>query len=57
MMDAIECKDFEQLTDILGSLFIKYRNDEDVLKLSEWVDEIVIKTQKQRQEIYKITNI
>lgn len=56
MRDVIECEDLEQLTDILGSLFIKYRNDADVLKLSEWIDEIVVKTQKQRQEIYEITN-
>lgn len=51
----LENKELEKLTEILGSLFLKYRADDDVLKLSEWVDRIVVRTQKERQEIYDNT--
>lgn len=42
----------EAIKAILGDLFEKYGLTKEVLMLSQWVDEVVVRTQKQRQVKY-----
>jgi len=49
----IEEQSFEEIKDILGDMFLKYGLSHEVVRLSQWVDYIVITTQKERQAIYE----
>lgn len=56
MILELEDDNVEEIRDILGSLYLKNKQvnliDEEVLRLSQWVDAIVVQTQKERQAVY-----
>lgn len=60
MILEIEDDNFEEIRGILGSLYLKNKQvsfiDEEVLRLSQWIDDIVVHTQKERQVVYAKAN-
>lgn len=48
----IEEQSFEEIKDILGTMFLKYGLSNEVVRLSQWVDHIVVTTQKEMQFVY-----
>ena len=48
----IEEQRFEEIKDILGAMFLKDGLSNEVVRLSQWVDHIVVTTQKERQFVY-----
>ena len=48
----IEEQSFEEIKDILGTMFLKHGLSNEVVRLSQWVDHIVVTTQKERQSLY-----
>ncbi|MCR8744362.1 hypothetical protein [Romboutsia lituseburensis] len=59
MILELEDKQFEEIRDILGSLFLKSNISEstdikeEVIRLSQWVDHMVVSTQNERQVFYE----
>lgn len=59
MILELEDKQFEEIREILGSLFLKSNIPEstdikeEVLRLSQWVDHMVVSTQNERQVFYE----
>ena len=49
----IEEQSFEEIKDILGDMFLKHGLSNEVVRLSQWIDHIVVTTQKERQVIYE----
>ena len=48
----IEEQSFEEIKDILGAMFLKHGLSNEVVRLSQWIDHIVVTTQKERQFVY-----
>ena len=48
----IEDQSFEEIKDILGTMFLKHGLSNEVVRSSQWVDHIVVTTQKERQSVY-----
>ena len=48
----IEEQRFEEIKDILGAMFLKHGLSNEFVRLSQWVDNIVVTTQKERQFVY-----
>ena len=44
----LEDKQLESVKQILGDLYIKHCLTEEVVRLSQWVDEVVVKIQKEK---------
>lgn len=62
MILELDDRQTEEIRDILGNLFIKSKTTKDidinpeVLRLSKWVDEMVVSTQNERQQFYAKSN-
>lgn len=46
----LEDKQLESVKQILGDLYIKHGLTEEVVRLSQWVDEVVVKIQKEKHK-------
>ncbi len=49
----IEEESLEEIKDILGVMFLNYGLTYEVVRLSQWIDKIVVITQKERQVTHK----
>ena len=47
-ISMLEEKQLENVKQILGDLYIKYGLTEEVVRLSQWIDEVVVKIQKEK---------
>ena len=52
----IEEQSFEEIKDILGDMFLKNGLSHEVVRLSQWLDYLVVAKQKERYFIYKQNN-
>lgn len=53
MIFDLDDKKVEEIRDILGTLYIKNGPTDEVVRLSQWVDTMVVSTQKERQKFYE----
>lgn len=49
MLEEVQLEDIKE---ILGALYVKHGLTDEVVRLSQWVDTMVVKSQKQRQVEY-----
>lgn len=52
----IEEQSFEEIKDILGDMFLKNGLSHEVVRLSQWLDYLVVAKQKERYFLYKQNN-
>ena len=52
----IEEQSFEEIKDILGDMFLKNGLSHEVVRLSQWLDYLVVAKQKERHFLYKQNN-